>query len=408
MRMKWIKRIDHYVGLPLCLLVSFAFALWRRIRGRSDESQVPRKVLVIKFFGMGSIGYATLITRNLRREFGNVHITLLTFEENREFVKQTRQFDRILGIEKRRILPFLRDTIRIVVAHLFRSTYDLCIDLEFFSRYATLHTAFSRAPQRIGFDQNLIWRRYIYNVVCVFNTTTHIRNIYAEVARQAGVPHPTTSPVRLEIEDSARQSTIARLKEAGWAGEPLVGVNVNASELALGRRWPLERYCALVEQLTRAGYWVFLTGARAEQEYTQRCYAAGTAQTRRRLGNLAGRLDIAEFAAFINLVDLFISNDSGSMIFAFLQNTPTVTIWGPGDPLMYGDKPPLHTSIYTNYPCSPCMYLPSVDAGYYCDFTFPCIRDIAVDQVCAVVFERLRETSIELPAPYVRPPRQRP
>jgi ADP-heptose:LPS heptosyltransferase len=253
-------------------------------------------------------------------------------------------------------------------------------------------TAFTRAPVRIGFYTFSLWRRYIYTRHTYFNTAKHVRRIYGLAAEMAGVAqsHESPAPIGLPPEHTTAAADI--LRRHGWDGAPFVGVNVNASDLALGRRWPVERFAEIVERVAERGHWVFLTGAPAEQTYTQSCLERVNPAARAKVRNLAGAFDILQFLAFLKLARLFVSNDSGPMIFAILVDAPSVTLWGPGDPAMYGGEPPRHRYVYSRYPCSPCMYIPNTDAGYFCRHHFPCMPAIRTDQVAGEVFAALQES----------------
>jgi hypothetical protein len=43
--------------------------------------------------------------------------------------------------------------------------------------------------------------------------------------------------------------------------------------------------------------------------------------------------------------------------------------------------------VYHAYPCSPCLYIYRTDAGEFCDFSYPCIQGVGVDEVTGVALE---------------------
>lgn len=382
------KKLDHLLGLPLCMLVSLWCALWKT--RRPVALVAPQAVLVIKFFGLGSIGYSTVIARDLKREFPGVRVDLLTFRENRSFTELLGCFDRVVTVDPSSPLQFLRDTAAIALRHLLTRPYDVCIDLEFFSKYTTLHAAMTRARQRIGFYSNVFWRRHIYTHPSYFNTAKHVRRIYGLVSEVAGVKQSEERPVSVPLPPNVFDSAAAKLRATGCGVErPVVGVNVNASDLALGRRWPIERFAELADALARAGFDVGLTGSKDEREYVDTCVRLVSTAGRNRVFNLAGVFSLVEFLAFLKSTSLFVTNDSGPMILAILVDAPTISIWGPGDPAMYGGSSPLHTWVYSNYPCSPCMYVMNTDAGHFCNRSFACIDAIGSEAVLQGALRRL-------------------
>lgn len=350
----------------------------------------PQRVLVIKFFGLGSIGYSSVIVNDLRKKFPHIHISLLTFAENRSFLDIMNCYNKVITLDKNRPLNFIFDTIRIALVHLLRRPYDVCIDLEYFSKYTCIHTVFTRAPMRIGFYMSNLWRRHTYTHYAYFNTAKHVCRVYGTIAELAGADRSAEQPMMIAMRDEDLLAVTSQiLVKLGWDQTPFVGVNVNASDLTLGRRWPRERFAVVIEQIVQRGYWVFLTGSPSEREFVQGCLDLVDAASREKVRNVAGEFSLCHFFAFLQQVSLFLTNDSGPMIFANLTDTPSVSLWGPGDPAMYGGSPPRHSFVYSDYPCSPCMYVPDTDAGKFCGETFPCMDAISAEQVIATLLNRL-------------------
>jgi ADP-heptose:LPS heptosyltransferase len=389
-----LKVIDHRLGWPLCVLLSVICGLFHLVFGPPKKPKIPRSVLVIKFFGLGSIGYSTLIPHDLKKQFPGLVVDLLTFEENRRFTENLHSYDHVICIEKRSFSKFFLGTVRTLLTHFFLRPYDICIDLEFFSKYTTLHTVFTRSPMRIGFYMHCLWRRHIYTDVAFFNLAKHIRRVYGTISMIAGAESSDQQPAMLSVSQEMISKVRRRIEELGWDGkQPLVGININASDLALGRRWPPDRFASVAERIVDRGPLVCFTGAPSEREYVDDCIKFMATDLRNSTLNLAGVLDIYEFIAFLKISSLFLTGDSGPMIFSVLADAPSVSLWGPGDPEMFGGNQPLHTSIYTSFPCSPCMYIPNTDAGIFCKYRFPCMLEVSEDAVLQEVFRRLEPAS---------------
>jgi ADP-heptose:LPS heptosyltransferase len=337
------------------------------------------------------VSYSTLIAADLKRRYSGVRVDLLTFAEHREFARRLGVFDEILAVDKRSGAAFALDTLRLLATHLTRPRYDACVDLEHFSRYTAMHAAFTGASIRIGWWAPALWRNGIYTHWAHFNTAKHICDVYGLISTLLGAPTEAT-PVAPRLEEAERRAADAKARAAGWDGvAPLIGVNVNASDLALGRRWPADRFARLIEALVADGCFVCLTGAPSERAYVEQCRQLLSPEARGRAANLAGELSLFEFLALLGLMRLFVSNDSGPMILSALTDTPSVTLWGPGDPAMFGGRSPRHTFCYADYPCSPCLYAPGTSAGLFCNWKFPCMTAIAADAVIAEARRRLRE-----------------
>lgn len=118
---------------------------------------------------------------------------------------------------------------------------------------------------------------------------------------------------------------------------PAGGVNPGMTLLA--KRWPPERFAALVARLAAAGATPILTGGPADRAVVNAVLAALPAGTPPP-ANLAGRLDLDGHAALAAQCDLYIGHDSGPTHLAAAVGTPTVVIFGPTDPAVYAPPGP--------------------------------------------------------------------
>jgi heptosyltransferase III len=98
-----------------------------------------------------------------------------------------------------------------------------------------------------------------------------------------------------------------------------------------GKRWPAGHFAALANRLQGASDAVILLGSASERD---RCIGI-EADLARPCLNLAGKTDLLQATAVLQRAHLFIGNDSGLGHMAAAAGTPTVTIFGPGDPQRY-------------------------------------------------------------------------
>jgi ADP-heptose:LPS heptosyltransferase len=110
-------------------------------------------------------------------------------------------------------------------------------------------------------------------------------------------------------------------------------VVVHAGAASPARRWPAERFAAVARELRQAGHRVVLTGTAAERPAARRvARAAGL-----RPGSvLAGRTALAGLAALVAAAQMVISNDTGVAHLAVAYGTPSVTLFGPVSPALWG------------------------------------------------------------------------
>ena len=108
------------------------------------------------------------------------------------------------------------------------------------------------------------------------------------------------------------------------------------------RLWPAERFAAVARRLEGCGHRVVFTGSAAERERAlavaeQAGLGAGRV--------LAGELGLAEFAGVIAHARLVVSADTGAAHLASAYRRPSVVLFGPAAPEIWGPPPGPHVVL---------------------------------------------------------------
>ena len=374
--MRWI---DHWVGLPLCFMLGLTVTLLRKLGARRSRSVAGTRTLaVFKFFGLGSIMEATPLLRAVRAQYPQARLVFVTLDSNAALVRSLNVCTDVRAIRTRSLFHFVLDVLGQVV-WFWRHGTEAVIDLEFFSKFSTLLSFFSGARVRIGFHLNDFWRYSLVTHPIYFNYYRHITDVYAAAAKRLGVTIRDTRLSRIAVPDTARQSVRQFLTAQGWSPEALlVGLNVNAGDMSLERRWPLPRFGVVAQTLLQrhADLRLVLVGSAAERAYVSSLLAHVPAELHSRLIVAAGRWSLEEFVAALAHFDLFITNDSGPMHIAAAQDTPIVSLWGPARPAFIAPQVENHRVIYRDYPCSPCLLMFTSFEGMWCNHEGWCMQEI--------------------------------
>jgi ADP-heptose:LPS heptosyltransferase len=106
------------------------------------------------------------------------------------------------------------------------------------------------------------------------------------------------------------------------------------------RRWPAPRFAAVAAELRRAGHDVVITGGPRERGLTQ--------TIARRAGVAAAELtSLPELLALVAAARLVISGDTGVAHVATNYRTPSVVLFGPVSPAIWGPPPqPYHQVLW--------------------------------------------------------------
>ena len=369
-----VKLVDLYVGtlvFALLNLVDLAATPFRRRRVGD-----PQRILLVKFWGLGSILLLQPTVRALRRRFPGAHVTLLTLRRNLGLAPLLPGIDALetLSLERPLSLPF---RIVALALRLRRRRYDLVIDCEFFAKLAAILTYLSWAPERIGFYRRERLRRRLYTKGVPFLHDRHVTAAFAELCTPLGIEVDPGDHALAGPAPAARAEARSLLERLAVESD-FVAVNVNASELAYERRWAPEKFADLCRRIAgEIGLDVLLVGAGTEAAYVEAVrHAAGSA----RVHNVAGTTTLPGLQALLLRARLFVSNDSGPLHLAAASGVRCVALFGPETPDLYGPVGDGHIVFYRRLSCSPCMSVHDMKQ-VVCGGQIDCLREISVDQV---------------------------
>jgi len=374
-RIKIAKWLDEYVGRWLIRVVHRLHS-WQS--GRILEAAVER-ILFIKFWGIGSIVLAEPGLRYLRKKHPQARIDFLTLHQNRELFALIPHVHKMYTIEFSSPLRFLLSAL-VLILKLRKDKYDIIFDAEFFANISSLIARLARASRVVGFSRVQSSKSRLLDVAVPFNDEQHaaenflrlVMSVSNDVADRVFAPFDESMWPRIF-------SSPSRHRKYLFTDTPYVVMNVNASPLALERRWPQENFVELAEWLLENYETALvLIGSQAERRYTRDVEEA--IAIRHRVTNLAGDLTLTELAEVIKSSALFISNDSGSLHLAAALQKPVVGFYGPETPQRFGPLCNQRLIFYLGLPCSPCM---SVDNAktVNCTNQLRCMLDLKVVMV---------------------------
>jgi len=371
-----MRAIDHWVGVPLCALVSPLVALVDRIKSIFTPSlEAPKKLLFIELSEMGSAILVDPAMRNAQAR--GAELFFLIFRSNRASLSllNTVKPENIFTIDSSSLGGLIKDTLRFLwIARCHK--IDTVIDLELFSRFTALLTGLCGAQRRVGyhiFHGEGLWRGTMLTRKVHYNPHIHITKnflslIHAAYAKEIEVPFSKIqipdSEVRLEqavIDPQVKNAVLERIvKLANSAGIPfahgkqrLILINPNASDLLPQRRWAQARFSELIQSIAKhyPDDLILITGSPAEIAYVET--VRSVANVTHAL-NFAGQVSFSELPALYTLSDVMVTNDSGPGHFSAVTPLRTIVLFGPETPALYGSLGN-SISITANLACSPCV-----------------------------------------------------
>ena len=405
-----MRAIDHWVGVPLCAIVSPVIALMDSIKNVFNRGpETPKKLLFIELSEMGSAILVDPAMRNAQAR--GAEIFFLIFKSNRASLTllNTVKPENIFTIDSSSLGGLIKDTLLfLLLARKHR--IDTVIDLELFSRFTALLTGMCGARRRVGyhiFHGEGLWRGFMLTRKVHYNPHIHITKnflslIHAAFAQKIEVPFSKIeipdSEVRLEqaiINPSALEKVGERIeklaKEADIHYAPrknrLILINPNASDLLPQRRWAQQRFSELIQAIHQKypDDLILITGSPAEFAYVEKVRAVANVKNAL---NFAGQVSFAELPPLYTLSDVMVTNDSGPGHFSAVTPLRTVVLFGPETPALYGSVGN-SIAITANLACSPCVSAANHRKTPCHDNV--CMQAITVPQVLDKVIKQLQD-----------------
>lgn len=388
-----LQHIEKVFGSIVCGLLHLPAQLIAKPKNMKPED--VHKVLIIKFFGIGSLVLATPFFRQARTLFPNAQIHLLTLSSNRCVMEM------IDGVDHVHYVDLGSHILRAITAYVgcmvqvFRGHFDVVLDMEFYTRASAVVSLASWAPVRIGYHAQGIYRGSIQSHKVPFNGYWHVSRNFLSLLEPFGYEvGPDMPRPHVEVAKVPHEATQKLFESLGDQAERYVVINVNAGELAFERRWFPDRFAALAARLS-AKYdlvCVFI-GSPGEHEYVEAVVLDARSQGARAL-NAAGALDLRSMAQVCAQSLLVISNDSGPLHVAAASGVPVVGFFGPETPVLYGPAGDGHLVFHQSISCSPCI---NIEQGkrIQCRYTTPLCQeitsvDLALEGICERYDHRLK------------------
>ena len=387
--------IDRLCGKPLAWVLNWTARILGMLLRRDHSITVGnvRTIVVAKYLGMGSILQATPLIRSIRATFPRARIIFLTVRSCRPLVERLEHIDAVIVVDDRDVFRVLASTLR-TAKTLVAARVDLYFDLEVYSAYASIMSLVSLSRNRFGFYRESVeHKKGLYTHLMYFNSQNPIRYIYLQLGRAAGCePVEPDRLGRIRVETADRKMISASLAAAGIEQGRYLVVNPNASDLMIERRWPADRFAALIDRVLESyDLSVVLIGSRAERAYVAGVVGRALDGAGGRVVNLAGELSLGGLFALLEGARCVVTNDTGPMHMAWSLGTPTICMFGPVDPNHYSWAGPGVEILYKRLYCSPCVH--QVDEPP-CRGNNVCMQRIGVDEVAAAVERTLTKPSV--------------
>ena len=391
-----IRRIDYYIGRPICFLLTL-------FRSSGNKTAKPNKIIFLKFIEQGATVLAYSAMKRAEELVGRENIYFCVFENNRSILDIIDIIppENIIIIRENTFLNFLGSAFS-AVNKIRKTKIDTVIDMEFFSRASAIFAFLSGAKIRVGlhrFNSELPYRGNLVTHRIQHNPYLHISSFYFSLV-EAALQNPSEIPMMkvpilplqkalpvftpTDKEKAEMQSRLSLTLGNGTKFEELklVILNPNASDLLPLRKWESDKFIELGKKIIseNENVRIIISGAVSEQKDAENiCMQIGSSKA----VSFAGKTTLRELLVLYTLSDLLVTNDSGPGHFSALTNIRTIVLFGPETPKLFGPVSPNAHVIWKELACSPCVNV--FNHRFSPCNNNVCMKSIMVDEVYSSV-----------------------
>ena len=357
--LRWIDKIFGPIVAWFLFIAGLAVGRSRKLIPPTQPETI-KKILILKFFGGGSILLASPIFSSIKETLPGARISIITLSENNEICSLLTPIDNIYYLDLKSPVSFFLKYLNLI-REIKNENYDVIVDLEFITNFSALTTLLisltSKPATAIGFSSPSRWRNKVYSVTIPFDHSRHITGIFEKLFSPIiGKPSNVDfkAPKRDLLSAAELSPLTTTLLETDSEINKIVCVNINAGKLSLLRRWPQENFAELILGLYhRFGVKTVLIGGKEDISYVDEF--TKKLPNNIDIFNFCGKLSIKELIGLFSKSRLLITNDSGPLHIASIVGLPTVSFFGPETPYLYGPLGSEHHVFYEDMFCSPCI-----------------------------------------------------
>ncbi len=367
------------------------------MRGRSGqplhaERLKHARILVIRPDHLGDLLFLGPALRWLRARLPNAHLTLAIGPWGKPALPGLDgTYDELLeiafpGFERGERASFAErwGMLRQEAERLRQLHFDVALIGRHDHWWGAMLAHFAGIPNRLGFDTKetspwlsvAIPKRYEHAVAA------NLR-LVATLTGDSVQTEPTLHPLRFHLSTANVADAKALLKQHIGENHQAPVVIIHPGSGAKVKLWAMEKWQRVARRLALAGAHVLVTGGPDETALTQSIAQAESGA----IVDLGGKTTFATLAALFKQADLVLGSDSGPLHLAVAVGTPTVHLFGPSHPHLFGPwgDPERHVVIFSPWQCAPCGKFDWSDLAEH-----GCVRDISEEIVLKAAGQLLK------------------
>ena len=339
--------IDTAIGLPLLLMNKIVtIALGKILRRDHALSIAPKKIVIIKILGLGSVLMATDALVSIKKKYPHSSFEIICSASIGEGVASLHLFDKVHLISDSSFLRTIFSSIKV----LSNFWLDRCwvIDLEVYSKLSSLLSLWTIAINRFGFYFDAVpFRNNVNTHNIFFDTTSNVTDNYKRIAEAVEVTSIEKYIIKgFEHRDINQTYTY-------------IAINNTCSELARERlltKQQMKEVCTWIIENTN--YKIAMLGAPSDRMDMEDFISEMKID---KIENLAGSLSFSNYYHFLhNECKVMLTVDSAPLHIAQKLNLPTLSVWGPTTPDSRIEVNERNRIVFHKVICTPCVHISGI------------------------------------------------
>ena len=340
-----------------------------------------KNILILKFSAMGDVVHTLPVAATIRKSLPDANIVWMVEERFKDILHGNPDIDEVIPLRTKvwrknwnsKSLREIKDTLEILRRHKF----DVVLDLHGLIK-SSIIARLSGASTRVGFHRNNCKEKasalFTNRKAPYMEEGLHVVDMYLKLLQTALGNIIETKKFPLTVPDAADEK-ITRYFEQNpeLTHRPVIGINPGAGFES--KQWELTRFAELADRISdELKCSIVLTWGPGEESKAQQI-----SDQMKQKSWIAPPTSILESIALYKRMSMLISCDSGPLHLGAALDVPTVSIFGPTDPVRNGAYGVNHKAVYKVLTCSFCW-------KRICPLgTKECMDQVSVDDVFQAV-----------------------
>lgn len=375
------KILKKIVATTLCITYRFCILFSGKRKAEIDLNHV-KKVLIILLHYTGDVLFATPVIRTVKQVLPQAQIDVWVKSRAEDIVKDNLYinkiyvYDYIITRRWEDRYPLDLRGKRKLLKQFMSEQYDLVID---FSGVigSTLFTYFMKPKYSVGFNKQGLG--FLFTKEAEKSGKGHLVDQYLSVLECLLGIQSTDSSLELRINEET-EAFVDELFRAKKIDSERFVLCLHTTAGWKAKEWAASKFRELIQwiQSELSSCQIIIIGDKADfKKVTRICEGLPQKPI-----DFVGKLSLAETSAAIAKSHLFIGSDSAPLHIAAALDVPTISLFGPTNPLFSAPRGKKHVYIYKTLDCSAKkqeQYCKR-NAGLTCS-TYDCMKLISVDEV---------------------------